>query len=158
MSVESEIIRLQTAKADLKTSIEDKGVTVPSSTKLDGYANLVDSISGGGGSIEDLITKGNLVRIIINIYDTDFTLDASNNFSDTNGTMVTMMSVNYIKLYFNDLEIDTRKIGPQTVVPNNNYTYNFLVVGSKIFGIKKVNLDLYIYLDNAQIGYVHCTD
>lgn len=50
MSVESEIIRLQTAKADLKTSIEDKGVTVPSSTKLDGYADLVDNIVAGGGS------------------------------------------------------------------------------------------------------------
>lgn len=47
MSVESEITRLYTAKADLKTSIEDKGVTVPSSTKLDGYADLVDNISGG---------------------------------------------------------------------------------------------------------------
>lgn len=49
MSVTSEITRLQNAKADLKTAIEGKGVTVPSSTKLDGYADLVDSISGGGG-------------------------------------------------------------------------------------------------------------
>lgn len=49
MSVASEISRLQTAKADLKIAIEGKGVTVPSSTKLDGYADLVDSISGGGG-------------------------------------------------------------------------------------------------------------
>lgn len=48
MSVQSEINRLQTAKADLKTAIENKGVTVPSSTKLDGYADLVDNISGGG--------------------------------------------------------------------------------------------------------------
>lgn len=48
MSVASEINRLQTAKADLKAAIEGKGVTVPNSTKLDGYAALVDSISGGG--------------------------------------------------------------------------------------------------------------
>lgn len=48
MSVTSEITRLQNAKADLKTAIEGKGVTVSSSTKLDGYAALVDSISGGG--------------------------------------------------------------------------------------------------------------
>lgn len=48
MSVASEITRLQNAKADLKTAIEGKGVTVPSNTKLDGYADLVDSISGGG--------------------------------------------------------------------------------------------------------------
>ena len=50
MSIASEITRLQTAKADLKTSIESKGVTVPSATTLDGYANLVNQISSGGGS------------------------------------------------------------------------------------------------------------
>lgn len=50
MSIASEISRLQTAKADLKTAIEGKGVTVPSNTKLDGYADLVDSIETGGGS------------------------------------------------------------------------------------------------------------
>lgn len=49
MSVNSEIERLQTAKADLKTAIEGKGVSVPASTKLDGYSALVDSIEQGGG-------------------------------------------------------------------------------------------------------------
>lgn len=47
MSIATEITRLQTAKADLKTSIESKGVTVPSTTKLDGYPALVDSIITG---------------------------------------------------------------------------------------------------------------
>lgn len=47
MSIASEISRLHTAKADLKTSIENKGVTVPSATKLDGYASLVDQIQTG---------------------------------------------------------------------------------------------------------------
>lgn len=49
MSIASEITRLQGAKADLATAIEGKGVTVPSATKLDGYADLVDAISQGGG-------------------------------------------------------------------------------------------------------------
>lgn len=66
MSVASEITRLQNAKASLKTAIEGKGVTVPSSTKLDGYADLVDSISGG--SDEDvwyiiLMRNGEIFRI-----------------------------------------------------------------------------------------------
>lgn len=47
MSIASEITRLQTAKSDLKTSIENKGVTVPSATTLDGYSALVDLISIG---------------------------------------------------------------------------------------------------------------
>lgn len=63
MSIASEISRLQTAKADLKTAIEGKGVTVPSSTKLDGYADLVDSIEtgGGGGTMYTYICLGGMM-------------------------------------------------------------------------------------------------
>lgn len=49
MSIATEITRLQTAKANIKTSIENKGVTVPSATTLDGYPALIDSIQTGGG-------------------------------------------------------------------------------------------------------------
>ncbi|MBO4718976.1 MAG: hypothetical protein J5658_03780 [Prevotella sp.] len=45
MSVSSEITRLTNAKAAIKTALEGKGVTVPSSTKLDGYASLVSGIT-----------------------------------------------------------------------------------------------------------------
>lgn len=63
MSIASEISRLQTAKADLKIAIEGKGVTVPSSTKLDGYADLVDSIEtgGGGGTMYTYICLGGMM-------------------------------------------------------------------------------------------------
>ena len=44
MSVSSEITRLQGAKADLRTSIQAKGVTVPASAKLDAYPDYVDAI------------------------------------------------------------------------------------------------------------------
>lgn len=47
MSIATEITRLQNAKASIKTSIENKGVTVPSSTKLDGYSTLINSIQTG---------------------------------------------------------------------------------------------------------------
>lgn len=157
MSIASEISRLQTAKADLKTAIEGKGVTVPASAKLDAYPALVESIQAGGGSIEDLITKENLVRIIINIGDTDFTLDSSNNFSDDNGIFVDSKAVKYIKFYFDGLEIDTTPIGAPTS-PTSNQTYNFLVVGSRIFGFKRVSMDYYIYINNVQIGHVSCAD
>ena len=49
MSVQSEIDRIAGAKSDISTAITNKGVTVPSGTKLDGMAALIDSISGGGG-------------------------------------------------------------------------------------------------------------
>ena len=50
MSIATEITRLQNAKTAIKTSIEGKGVTVPSSTTLDGYSTLIDSISSGTNS------------------------------------------------------------------------------------------------------------
>ena len=49
MSIATEITRLQTAKADIKSAIEAKGVTVPASALLDDYADLVESIPSGGG-------------------------------------------------------------------------------------------------------------
>ena len=48
MSVAAELTRIQGAKADLKTAIEAKGVTVSSSTTIDGYAPLVSSIFTDG--------------------------------------------------------------------------------------------------------------
>lgn len=48
--ISTEIQRLQQAKADLATSITNKGVTVPADATLDDYPALVDSISGGGGT------------------------------------------------------------------------------------------------------------
>ncbi len=47
MTIASEISRLQTAKADIKSSIEWKWVTVPSSAKLDSYDDYIDQIEQG---------------------------------------------------------------------------------------------------------------
>lgn len=50
MSVASEIQRIQGAEADIKTAIAGKGVSVPSSAKIDDLADLIDSIQTGGGA------------------------------------------------------------------------------------------------------------
>ena len=50
MSIITDMERLAVAKADLKSAIEAKGVTVASSTKLDGYAALVELISGSAAN------------------------------------------------------------------------------------------------------------
>ena len=47
MSIASEITRLQGAKADIIRAITNKGVTVPSSAKIDELAPLILSIIGG---------------------------------------------------------------------------------------------------------------
>ena len=50
MSIATQISRLQTAKSSLKTAIEAKGVTVPSTAKLDTYDTYVSQIVTGGTS------------------------------------------------------------------------------------------------------------
>ena len=55
MSISNEILRIQTAKENLKSSIQRKEVTVPSATKIDGYPPLVDSIGGGEEDPEDAV-------------------------------------------------------------------------------------------------------
>ena len=52
MSVQSEITRLENAKAAIKAAIEGKGVTVPEATLLDGMASLIESIEAGGGGVD----------------------------------------------------------------------------------------------------------
>ena len=69
MSIASEISRLQTAKSDLATSITNKGVTVPASTKLDGYAALVDQIEQGSG--ETVIYGGHAQSKSVGFIDCD---------------------------------------------------------------------------------------
>ena len=49
MSVSSQITRISSAKSDIIQAITAKGVTVPSSAKIDDLASLIDSITGGGG-------------------------------------------------------------------------------------------------------------
>ena len=49
MSIATEIQRLQTAKADIKSAIEQKGVTVGDGL-IDTYAEKISEISSGGGS------------------------------------------------------------------------------------------------------------
>ncbi len=51
MTIASEITRLQWAKSDIKTSIENKGVAVPSSANLDTYDTYIDQIEQGDGGV-----------------------------------------------------------------------------------------------------------
>ena len=52
MSVQSEIDRIAGAKSDISTAIMNKGVTVPSGTKLDGMAALIGSIDSSGANLQ----------------------------------------------------------------------------------------------------------
>lgn len=67
MSVATELTRIQSAKAALKTSIRNKGVSVSDDALISAYPALVDSIETGGGSddvVRDLI-EGDITSITI---------------------------------------------------------------------------------------------
>ena len=51
MSISTEITRLQQAKADLRTAIQAKGVSVPAGATLDAYGGYVAAIPSGGGAV-----------------------------------------------------------------------------------------------------------
>lgn len=52
MSIVSEITRISKAKNAILKSIANKGVTIPSGTKIDGMATLIDSIQTGGAAVQ----------------------------------------------------------------------------------------------------------
>lgn len=58
MSIQTEIDRIASAKAAIKTAIESKGVTVPDATPLDGMTALIESIQVGGS---DYIVEAHIV-------------------------------------------------------------------------------------------------
>lgn len=57
MSLSTEITRIETAKADIAAAIEEKGVTVPDDTKLDGMAALIVSIEAGSTEAKTELTQ-----------------------------------------------------------------------------------------------------
>ena len=50
MSIADEIVRLELAKQNIRTTIINKGVAVPEDAKLDQYANFINNITGGGSA------------------------------------------------------------------------------------------------------------
>ena len=79
MTVQNEITRLAGAKADLKTAIEAKGVTVPEEAGLDAYPALVEQISTGIESLDEStpttlngILKGNGTSLGVAVVGTDY--------------------------------------------------------------------------------------
>ena len=81
MSIASEITRLQNAKASIKTSIENKGVTVGNGT-LDTYASKIDAIETG-------ITPTGTINITENgTYDVTDKASANVNVEGLKGTKI----------------------------------------------------------------------
>lgn len=55
MSVQNEIQRINSAKANIKLTIELNGIAVPEDTKIDGYSELLGQVLGNYNSLIDSI-------------------------------------------------------------------------------------------------------
>ena len=138
MSIASEISRLQTAKADLKTSIEGKGVTVPSSAKLDDYPDLVDAIQSG--SIPDLIELAKeIILVRSHSYIQSVSIEAPNCdvFYGSSCTYIDNLQLSikenaYVKFGSGNLQTISFD---KTVCINVNYAFAFDTKLKKIDGI-----------------------
>ena len=88
MSVASEITRLQTAKAGIKSALEAKGVTVSSAATLDDYPQYVEDIPAGGdeelvkgliqGSLTALTVPNGVTSVKANMFNGDTSIKVVN--------------------------------------------------------------------------------
>lgn len=67
MSIQTELARIKGAKADLKSWVEENGVTVPDGTLLDGLVTLAKTVETGGGgddaAVVDALIDGSITEI-----------------------------------------------------------------------------------------------
>jgi len=110
MSVATEITRLQTAKADIKQSIESKGVIVPDGENISNYSDYIDSITQG----EPTLDVGGKNPVLVKEYheeipfsETDFpniTPTTSNQYIYTGKTVFTepinLTDFDYVVVHF----------------------------------------------------------
>ncbi len=118
MSVQSEVSRLNAAKSDLASAITAKGVTVPGTTKLDGYAALVEQIEAGG--VSSAISRINLAESWLtpdNNNAVTFFSDDGSIYMVANGSLL-MLRVDQTKLNFATKNYVDQMIGE---VENGSY-------------------------------------
>lgn len=152
MSIASEITRLQTAKADIKTSIENKGVTVPSNASIDTYYDYIDQIpSGGGAGGPDFTTQAK----VENQYVSDWSP------SSTISYQVTMSNGPEIKIKW--ARIYNLSDGTYTTLTDGTYTayyhyqnYYYHNVGSFVISDGGTKIKITKYNEYYNVNYWSC--
>lgn len=127
MSIASEITRLQGAKADIKTAIQNKGVTVPSNALLDDFDTYIAQISSGGvtGLVYETGTytpSADIARPEISFTNQHTTSPIFIAFFDTTGTYDGTTYSNFTWTY-----VDSYKIWNNGYSPSSELTYYGLV-------------------------------
>lgn len=115
-------------------------------------SNVRSGGDSGGGSIEDLITKENLVSIVAEVDYVQVTLDASNNFT-ANDVSVGQVSFGNVIFTFNDVTLQWN-----SKIYAFDTRVNFLGVSNINFGVENGRDVIHIYLGNEIIGTINYED
>lgn len=115
MSIANEIQRLQSAKADIKSAIEQKGVTVGDGT-IDTYAEKISEISGGSGDYEQGYEDGKNSVIDITRYLFDEPQFTSLNIFGTSEVVLNLDSIRTGGSLFNMFNVVNNNHIPNTTV------------------------------------------
>lgn len=124
MSIANEITRLQTAKANIKTSLENKGAIVPTETKLNNYPSIIDNLPSGGGRDWSEIGYSSEPELIQDGF------DYAKNIKDNWNSSVTTLS----KKFFKD-----NNLIYMPLVDTSNVT-NFTSIFSECYSLVEVPL------------------
>lgn len=145
MSIASEIQRLQSAKADLKTAIEAKGVTVPSSATIDTYDDYVAQITGGLTRYTSGTPYCDSTNLVVDVQ-TEISIDGGTSWVESGYqyTVIVESGASQCALPY-DAEIEylestgTQYINTNTYITNvSNFEIGYTIVGNM-----------------SQWGYVH---
>lgn len=120
MSISSEITRISNAKTAIAESIANKGVTVPSGTKIDGMATLIDSIpTGGGGDTSETWVMNEKLSIGVRTFiDTQIQFVSNGQtFARIKINRVEVNGINYDDVYVYDATVG-ETIEPHWVLEN----------------------------------------
>jgi len=150
MSIATEISRIQQAKADIKSSIEAKGVTVPSAALIDDYSDYVDAIQTGGGGDDSM---EHYLNNTLTSYTVPASITSLHNYCFSHLTNLKSINLNNVTS-IGERAFEYNDLSDSDVIVNNDVT-----IGTDAFymsKIKKVDFKGDATLSNTVFRY--CKD
>lgn len=145
MSIATQISRLMNAKAAIRSAIQNKGVTVSDSAKIDSYASLIDSIPTGSSAWKK-------------VYETTVTA----NITSTTTTSVASLQTGDSSLYTSSKFVwvrirDTAGKRPGYFYGSDNFMANYYPINGVTNATSAFSGFRYYYTTISKFGYTTST-
>lgn len=140
MSIASELTRIQNAKNSISSAITNKGVTVPSGTKLDGMAALIGQIETGGGEVQLETWHGRVMsaNTMPEVYYTDENGEAAYEFINGIGYIDAAKNTYIVVVNMNEQNPASMFVNCELVwllgnIMSSNYAYLVKITGDNFY-------------------------